>query len=350
MISSINGFSPNFTIKDVKPNLASANKDGNLNGENATANSNANISKIDYDNVNPDDLTPDELKKWADAVDPSRLSEKDFKKLLSVKMGFTDIKKGSSISDSQDAARKTFSLSGYTSEGEISVWGKLSGLDKSMSKDEVENLKKFVDSVKILGIGMFGNLDGGVLSVDKVNHNIIKDGQGTFGLGIIKNLGGILKDESLDLLDSGMSVEEFKKEWLDYAIRKRAELEIKSEFGENKDVRSDKEKFRFIKSDGDVRTYVMEMNGKKYYLNISLSHADSAEKISDTLDNIREFISQKDADKFKPIQAKSQSATYKDDINREFFLNFLKAEIEKGNDVTKILEEFRKIKKTDISI
>ena len=127
-------------------------------------------------------------------------------------MGFTDIKKGSSISDSQDAARKTFSLSGYTSEREISVWGKLSGLDKSMSKDEVENLKKFVDSVKILGIGMFGNLDGGVLSVDKVNHNIIKDGQGTFGLGIIKNLGGILKDESLDLLDSGMSVEEFKKE------------------------------------------------------------------------------------------------------------------------------------------
>ena len=54
--------------------------------------------------------------------------------------------------------------------------------------------------------------------------------------------------------------------------------------------------------------------------------------------------------KFKPIQAtgKSQTYVYKD-IKREFFEKFIKAEQEKGTDVTKLLEALNKIRKLDIN-
>lgn len=53
--------------------------------------------------------------------------------------------------------------------------------------------------------------------------------------------------------------------------------------------------------------------------------------------------------KFKPIQATSKSKTYVDkDIRREFFENFLKAEQEKGTDITEILNQLAKLGKFDV--
>ena len=53
--------------------------------------------------------------------------------------------------------------------------------------------------------------------------------------------------------------------------------------------------------------------------------------------------------KFKPIKATSKSKTYEDkDIRREFFKNFLKAEREKGTDITEILNQLAKLGKFDI--
>lgn len=54
--------------------------------------------------------------------------------------------------------------------------------------------------------------------------------------------------------------------------------------------------------------------------------------------------------KFKPIKAtsKSQTHVYKD-IKHEFFEEFIKAEQERGIDVTKLLEALNKIKKLDVS-
>ena len=53
--------------------------------------------------------------------------------------------------------------------------------------------------------------------------------------------------------------------------------------------------------------------------------------------------------KFKPIQATSKSKTYKDkDIRQEFFENFLKAEQEKGTDITEILNQLAKLGKFDV--
>ena len=53
--------------------------------------------------------------------------------------------------------------------------------------------------------------------------------------------------------------------------------------------------------------------------------------------------------KFKPIQATSKSKTYVDkDIRREFFENFLKAEREKGTDITEILNQLARLGKFDV--
>ncbi|WP_346746363.1 hypothetical protein [uncultured Campylobacter sp.] len=53
--------------------------------------------------------------------------------------------------------------------------------------------------------------------------------------------------------------------------------------------------------------------------------------------------------KFKPIKATSKSKTYVDkDIRREFFENFLKAEQEKGTDITEILNQLAKLGKFDV--
>ena len=53
--------------------------------------------------------------------------------------------------------------------------------------------------------------------------------------------------------------------------------------------------------------------------------------------------------KFKPIQATSKSKTYENkDIRRELFENFLKAEREKGTDITEILNQLAKLGKFDI--
>ena len=38
---------------------------------------------------------------------------------------------------------KHLSLSGYSSNDKISIWGKINGLDSKMGKDEVASLKKF---------------------------------------------------------------------------------------------------------------------------------------------------------------------------------------------------------------
>ena len=55
--------------------------------------------------------------------------------------------------------------------------------------------------------------------------------------------------------------------------------------------------------------------------------------------------------KFKPIQATSKSQTYVyKDIKREFFEKFIKAEQEKGTDVTKLLGALNKIRKLDINV
>jgi len=64
---------------------------------------------------------------------------------------------------------KHLSLSGYSSNDKISIWGKINGIDSSMSKDEVASLKNFVDSTKLWRLNSIITSEKNGFSVDEFN-------------------------------------------------------------------------------------------------------------------------------------------------------------------------------------
>ena len=106
------------------------------------------------------------------------------------------------------------------------------------------------------------------------------------------------------------------------------------------DEESKKEFFKFLKG--------LFKNGE--------SIGDALQKIALKKSDFDETVKEKaQADaakekKFEPIKATSKSQTYVyKDIKREFFEKFIKAEQEKGMDVTRLLEALNKIRKLDIN-
>ena len=80
------------------------------------------------------------------------------------------------------------------------------------------------------------------------------------------------------------------------------------------------------------------------------AHKEAVAKINQEMREYNENLAKQNREKkFKPIQATSKSKTYVDkDIRREFFENFLKAEQEKGTDITEILNQLAKLGKFDV--
>ena len=80
------------------------------------------------------------------------------------------------------------------------------------------------------------------------------------------------------------------------------------------------------------------------------AHKEAVAKINQEMREYNENLAKQNREKkFKPIQATSKSKTYEDkDIRREFFENFLKAEREKGTDITEILNQLAKLGKFDV--
>ena len=80
------------------------------------------------------------------------------------------------------------------------------------------------------------------------------------------------------------------------------------------------------------------------------AHKEAVAKINQEMREYNANLAKQRAEtKFKPIQAVSKSKTYVDkDIRREFFENFLKAEQEKGTDITEILNQLAKLGKFDV--
>ena len=82
------------------------------------------------------------------------------------------------------------------------------------------------------------------------------------------------------------------------------------------------------------------------------AHKEAVAKSNQEMREYNENLAKQRAEaKFKPIQATSKSKTYENkDIRREFFENFLKAEQEKGTDITEILNQLAKLGKFDVKI
>ncbi|WP_299030026.1 hypothetical protein [uncultured Campylobacter sp.] len=374
MISGVNGFNANanFDFSGARGQNLKARE------EKEVANLMSNLTaQINYDTVNPSELDYDQLKIWADKVGPEKLTGKNLSMWLGVKMGFEkvvdDWRKELGLKPEEPVfARRIFSLSGYTRDDKISIWGKLNGLDPSTDKEKAAELKSFVDSTQAL-IAHAGDPSDifrqDVFSVDKFlsKFNVDLGGFGT-GLGMRSGSGLIMDAKASKLLDSDMSEEEFKDKWLEYAANKilgeYANVKISLKNGAlNFDQTPAKERITLLGQDLETRVSYADEESKKEFFKFLKGLFKNGESIGDALQKIAlkksdfEETAKEEAQadaakekKFKPIHATSKSQTYVyKDIKREFFEKFIKAEQEKGTDVTKLLEALNKIRKLDIN-
>ena len=374
MIGGVNGFNANanFDFNGARGHNLKARE------EKEVANLISNLTaQINYDTVNPSELDYDQLKIWADKVGPEKLTGKNLSMWLGVKMGFEKVvddwrKELGLKPDEPIFARRIFSLSGYTRDDKISIWGKMNGLDPSTDKEKAAELKGFVDSTRAL-IAHAGDPSDifrqDAFSVDKFlsKFNVDLGGFGT-GLGMRSGSGLIMDARASKLLDSDMSEEEFKDKWLEYAANKilgeYANVKISLKDGPlNFDQTPAKERITLLGQEIEDRVSYADEASKKEFFKFLKDVFKNGESIGDALRKIAlkksdfnetaKEEAQADAakeKKFKPIQATSKSQTYVyKDIKREFFEKFIKAEQEKGADVTKLLEALNKIRKLDIN-
>ena len=374
MIGGVNGFNANanFDFSGARGQNLKARE------EKEAANLMSNLTaQINYDTVNPSELDYDQLKIWADKVGPNKLTGKNLSMWLGIKMGFEKVvddwrKELGLKPDEPIFARRIFSLSGYTRDDKISIWGKMNGLDPSASKEQAAELKSFVDSTRAL-IAHAGDPSDifrqDVFSVDKFlsKFNVDLGGFGT-GLGMRSGSGLIMDAKASKLLDSDMSEEEFKDKWLEHAANKilgeYANVKISFKDGAlNFDQTPAKERITLLGQEIEDRVSYADEASKKEFLKFLKDVFKNGESIGDALqkialkkgdfDKTAKEEAQADAakeKKFKPIHATSKSQTYVyKDIKREFFEKFIKAEQEKGTDVTKLLEALNKIRKLDIN-
>ena len=352
MISGVNGLNAN-----VNYDFSSAHE-RNLKPleEKEVANLAPNLTaRIDYDTVNPDELDYGQLKIWADKVDPNKLTGKNLSMWLGAKMEFDKLEDGwrkeLGLNPNEPVAvRRIFSLSGYTKDDKISVWGKINGLDPSVNKSEVAELKKFIDSTKALAA------NEGLAGYKNLNVDDVRTDLGGVGTGFMP--GFVMLREITDLLDSDMDIDKFKDKWLEFAAEKilgdhaNVKISLKDE-KLNFDQTPEKVRLRSLNQPLEKRVSYADEATKKEFLNFLKDAFNKGESIADVLQNIalKEGTASDQAlketpeeNKFKPIQATSKSKTYVyKDIKREFFENFLKAEREKGTDIIDLLRKLGKM-------
>ena len=130
MISGVNGFNAN-----VNYDFSSAHGQNlKMYEEKEAANQALNLTisqpnlkaHIDYNALDPEKLDRDQLKIWAENVDPEKLTGKNLSKWLGIKMGFEKFedswRKELGLNPNEPVAiRRIFSLSGYTKDDKISV-------------------------------------------------------------------------------------------------------------------------------------------------------------------------------------------------------------------------------------
>ena len=364
MISGVNGFGANVNYdfsSSHGQNLKTHEEKEVANQASNLAIAQPNLTgHIDYDALDPEKLDRDQLKIWAENVDPGKLTGKNLSKWLGIKMGFEKFedswRKELGLNPNEPVAiRRIFSLSGYTKDDKISVWGKINGLDPSIDKEKATELKKFIDSTKALAA------NEGLAGYKNLNVDDVRTDLGGVGTGFMP--GFVMLREITDLLDSDMDIDKFKDKWLEFAAEKilgdHASVKISLKDGKlNFDQTPEKVRLRSLNQPLEKRVSYADEATKKEFLNFLKDAFNKGESIADVLQNIalKESVVSDQApketpeeNKFKPIQATSKSKTYVDkDIKREFFENFLKAEQEKGTDIMEILRKVGKVGKTDI--
>ena len=258
---------------------------------------------------------------------------------------------------------KNLSLSGHTNDGKISIWGKINGIDSTMSKDEVASLKNFVDSTKLWRLNSIITSEKNGFSVDEFNktYNIYANATDNLKI-LINHANGILylNREATNLLDSDLSIDKFKDKWLEFTAERilgeHANMKISFKDGALQyEQTSAKKRIEIIGQAMPQRVSYADKNSKDEFLKFLKTSYENGENIADVLQNIALVPVREDGgeeieeEKFKPMQVTKKSVTYTDkDIKREFFEEFIRREVENGASFDDLVQKLNKLKPKDI--
>ena len=208
--------------------------------------------------------------------------------------------------------RHIYPLSGFTKgdEAKVTIIGKLRGYDPDFTSEQISDLKNFINESK----GLFVEyIQGQQAKPDNDKPKILRDTPYTVNEFLNEYRGDrqllfMQNSRTVDLLDSDMSVDEFKEEWAKYALKERFDITLSGEDTKN------------------AVNILKEMNEK------GLQDIESAEEEKDDTKE----------KKFTPIQAESKNTeTY--DITKDekfsFLLKLQELERERGIDVLRIMQK-----------
>lgn len=258
---------------------------------------------------------------------------------------------------------KHLSLSGYSSNDKISIWGKINGIDSSTSKDEVASLKNFVDSTKLWRASSILTSEKNGFSVDEFNKTYHISANATNALGTLINhdIGALhLNREARNLLDSDLSIDDFKDKWLEFTAERilgeHANVKISFKDGAlHYEQTSAKKRIENLGQAIAHRVSYADKNSKDEFLKFLKTSYEKGENIADVLQNIALTPVKEDGgedieeEKFKPMQVTKKSVTYTDkDIKREFFEEFIRREVENGASFDDLVQKLNKLKPKDV--
>lgn len=211
--------------------------------------------------------------------------------------------------------RHIYPLSGFTKgdEAKVTIIGKLRGYDPDFTSEQLSDLKNFINESK----GLFvEHIQGQQAKPDNDKPKILRDTPYTVNEFLNEYRGDsdllfMQNSRTIDLLDSDMSVDEFKEEWAKYALKERFNITLSGEDAKN------------------TVNILKELNEK------GVQNIDNLEKE----DNAKEK-------KFTPIQVTKKSNTYKLEADERFkeLYKFIKSEFDSGKSMFEILEKVAKLK------
>ena len=211
--------------------------------------------------------------------------------------------------------RHIYPLSGFTKgdEAKVTIIGKLRGYDPNFTSEQLSDLKNFINESK----GLFVEyIQGQQAKPDNDKPKILRDTPYTVNEFLNEYRGDsdllfMQNSRTVDLLDSDMSVDEFKEEWAKYVLKERFDLTLSGEDAKN------------------AVNILKELNEK------GIQNIDNLEKE----DNAKEK-------KFTPIQVTKKSHTYKLEVDERFkeIYKFIKSEFDSGKSMFEILEKVAKLK------
>ena len=208
--------------------------------------------------------------------------------------------------------RHIYPLSGFTKgdEAKVTIIGKLRGYDPDFTSEQLSDLKNFINESK----GLFVEyIQGQQAKPDSDKPKILRDIPYTVNEFLNEYSGDrqllfMQNSRTVDLLDSDMSVDEFKEEWAKYALKERFNITLSGEDAKN------------------AVNILKEMNEKGL---------QDLESVEEEKDDTKEK-------KFTPIQAESKNTETYDITKDEKFSYLLKLqelERERGIDVLRIMQK-----------